>query len=340
MRRGRYLAGAVIIPILALELLIRLSGFDQVPLYSYDSTIGYVVKPNQEGSFLRRNDWAFNELSMAGRRPFQPSDQVDLLVIGDSVVYGGNLYAEHERLGSVLSGQTQWQVWSAAAGSWGLQNQLTYLMRHPQVARKVDAIVFVVNEGDFDAPSSWTSERSHPTHMPGLRLIYLLRKFGIFPDVRGVPAPVPPWRSLAASLKAWAAQQSVPVMFVYYPTKAEEEAGACGSDGVKRMLGYAGFKPSCLTDSPSWSKSLYRDDIHPSAEGNVELAQFIVTAVASDESLHASLSTAGLLSLSHVDRSRQPAYLSRAARVVSGPDATNIIRDGRPNDAPSASVPP
>jgi hypothetical protein len=52
---------------------------------------------------------------------------------------------------------TGWQVSPISAGSWALQNELTYMRQHPDILQKMDAVLILSNAGDFGEPSSWAS---------------------------------------------------------------------------------------------------------------------------------------------------------------------------------------
>ena len=174
-------AGTALIVFLFTELAVQLSGFVDVPIYHADNQIGYIPAPSQSGAFMRTHTWRFNELSM-GASSFKPDvSHFNLLLVGDSIVLGGNPLKEPERLGPQLQKLTHWQVWPISAGSWALQNELTYLRQHPDVLQKVDAVAFVSNGGDFDEPSSWASELTHPRSHPFPGLIYLAQKYLLSP---------------------------------------------------------------------------------------------------------------------------------------------------------------
>jgi|SRR5450830_1296185 len=123
------------------EIAVRALGAVDFPLYDADNTIGYIPKANQSGSFLNKNDWVFNDLHMGSGRQFAPSTKLDVLLVGDSIVLGGNPLRQSERLASQVEGGTDLAVWPISAGSWSLHNELTYLRQHTQVVRAVDAIV-------------------------------------------------------------------------------------------------------------------------------------------------------------------------------------------------------
>ena len=152
-----------------IEVGLRTSGIIDFPLYDANSIIGYIPKPSQNGSFLNKNVWQFNSLSM-GASEFKPTNTIDTLLIGDSVVLGGNPYRQEDRLAPQLQLETKLPIWPISAGSWGLRNELIYLKLHPEVVNSVDRFIFVLNSGDFDKASSWSCEITHPRSYPILAL--------------------------------------------------------------------------------------------------------------------------------------------------------------------------
>ncbi len=71
------------------SLALRLSGVVDFPVYDSDREIGYVLRPNQSGTFLQKNAQVVNDQSMSTTK-WAPNGSRDLLLIGDSVVLGGN----------------------------------------------------------------------------------------------------------------------------------------------------------------------------------------------------------------------------------------------------------
>jgi len=186
--------GGLVSLLLLGEVAIQFFGLVEGPVYQANNQIGYIPAPNQTGAFMRSHTWRFNEYSM-GAGPFIPdSKRFNLLLVGDSLVLGGNPLAEPERLGPQLAKLTGWQVWPISAGSWAMQNELTYMRQHPAILEKMDAVVIVSNSADFDVPSSWASELTHPLHHPFPGLIYLARKY-VFPPSR--PPQVKPEMQVA-----------------------------------------------------------------------------------------------------------------------------------------------
>jgi hypothetical protein len=265
----------------AAEWAVRASGMIDFPLYSADGTIGYIPLANQRGSYMGRNDWVVNELNM-GAEAFVPGPLGNVLLVGDSVVWGGNPYAKDERLGPQLQRRTAAKVWPIAAGSWGLQNEVTYLDLHPAVVAAVDTVVFVLNSGDFDQPSSWTCELSHPTQHPRVALWFLVRKYVLKEGCGTEPTAalrVPrrnPLEMFAAFVKRLPTQT---VLVLLYPNKEELADTALMEHRLEVFaapLRQAGANDVVLVGrSPSWRLEHYRDPVHPTPEGNAALAELI-----------------------------------------------------------------
>ena len=167
---------ALLVGGLAAEVGVRVAGLVDFPLYDADATIGYIPKANQRGSFLNKNDWVINEKHM-GAKTFVPDPAGNILLVGDSIVWGRNPYALPDRLGPRLQALVKGKVWPIAAGSWSLQNELAYLNANPDVVSKVDTIVFVLNSGDLGPPSSRNCSATHQRERPTLALVYLAKKY-------------------------------------------------------------------------------------------------------------------------------------------------------------------
>lgn len=207
------------------EAGLRLSGIADFPLYDADSVIGYIPKASQSGVFLRKNDWAFNTEHM-GAVEFSPTDAIDDLLVGDSVVLGGNPYKQNDRLGPRLSKILKEPVWPISAGSWSLRNELIYLRLHPEVVQGVDRIIFVLDSGDFEEASSWSCEETHPRTYPFLVSMYVFKKY----IYNWSPCGEVP-RYLKVSTGNWQLElhgfisseqvRGKPIFFILYPDKAE-----------------------------------------------------------------------------------------------------------------------
>jgi len=269
------------------EIAVRVSGISDFPIYSANSEIGYIPAPSQSGDFLRKNHWQFNSKSMGGPE-FTPSNSVDTLLIGDSVVLGGNPYKEEERLGPQLKGTLKHPVWPISAGSWSLRNELKYLKLHPEVTQAIDQFIFVSNNGDFDEASSWSCERTHPRSHPLWATLYVFKKYvwdweacGQIPS--NLAFPKGSWKPELREFLGSEEARNKPVIFVFYPDKEEAE-------GKKTLVGLESHSAEILTQGSAsnakiaifsvardarWKSTYYRDGIHPTVEGTRVLAEII-----------------------------------------------------------------
>jgi lysophospholipase L1-like esterase len=234
---------------------------------------------------MNSHDWRFNELSM-GSGPFKPDAlKFNLLLVGDSVVLGGNPLTESERLGPQLQKLTNWQVWPISAGSWALQNELSYVRSHSGILPKIDAIAFVLNSGDFDEPSSWASELTHPRTRPFPGLIFLVEKYALNTAPPAVPAALKvahrDWRT---DFRAVSAAFAKPVFVFLYPDQSEVR----DPQRMQRLLMTHASEIKEATRGTArvynvarqeWTLDNYRDGIHPSGKGNMTLAAIFKTDI-------------------------------------------------------------
>lgn len=277
-----------------IEVAVRVSGITDFPLYDVNAEIGYIPKPSQAGDFLRTNHWEFNSKSM-GAPEFTPSDAVDNLLIGDSIVAGGNPYRQEDKLGPQLSKVLQQPVWPISAGSWGLRNELTYLKLHPEVLEKSDRLIFVLNSGDFDIASSWSCEKTHPRTYPIWASLYVFRKYvWDWAECGNVP------KELLVAKGSWKPElrqflsrdqiRAKQVVFFLYPDRDE----LSGHKSLKDLEAHALEIINLSTVQVSifsigrdarWKPEFYKDGIHPSVEGIRVLAE-VIGAPTANATLH------------------------------------------------------
>jgi len=287
--------GGLVLLLGAGELVIRATGITDFPIYEADSEIGYALNPNQHGRFLNKNEWFVNQKQQCTTE-WIPSGKDDILLLGDSLVLGGNPLTQSDRLATRLQALIpESHVWPAAAGSWAVPNEVAYLNRYPEVARDAERLVWVLNSGDLDDGSVWKSEITHPRYHPWSSLLYVLEKYGQpkllgnpVPEAGGVPVD-PQIRPTSISLltqKLAELRRQRPdrhVTLVVYPTADELRHTSPHSEafyqrflGTVREIGVdAGVSVIEIRADPRWRPEFYRDGIHPNAAGNVVLARII-----------------------------------------------------------------
>lgn len=285
---------AIALLLVVAELLLRAIGMVDFPLYDVDARIGYIPKASQEGSFLWRNTWVFNELSMGTARHFD-SRAVgnDVLLVGDSIVLGGNTLPQDSKLAPRMEIDQSHHVWPIAAGSWALRNELQYLKDHPEVARSVGRLILVLNSADFGEASSWACELTHPRRRPSLALLYVAKKYVHDWAPCGAPPQelvVPPgdWRGELQDLVRKGLIRPADTTVILYPTRKEAGDHRLLAQALEsRMLelkSALGSKVRFISvgQDPRWTTNFYRDDIHPSVEGYGMLAKIIGAGLARD----------------------------------------------------------
>ena len=280
----------LVVAILFTEVLVRGLGFIDFPVYDANAQVGYIPAALQQGRFLNRNRWEFNSLHM-GTAEFTPSAALDVLLVGDSIVFGGNHYQYHDQLGPALQANLQrthpgGAVWPISAGSWALRNELAWLRTNPQVVAQVDQVMFVVNSGDFDEAISWSCEVTHPRKKPVVALWYLFNKYVFaFERCDRVPTElkVPPG-NLAAELTSFLKAYGDKTLFVLYPDREEALNAALAeirfASHIALLKSSGTDKIFQLAGNERLRASFYRDDIHPTPEGNRVLASILAGLIA------------------------------------------------------------
>jgi hypothetical protein len=154
----------IIVAVLALgiaaEILLRLVGAVDFPVYYVDDGIGYAIQPNQAGAFFRTHSWVFNDRSMGTAAMWDPTKRPNLLLIGNSIVMGGNPYQQPEKLGPLVQSELgdRVAVWPIAVGGWTEVNETVYLERNPDVASSAEFFVWIVLRGGLSQLSQWRGD--------------------------------------------------------------------------------------------------------------------------------------------------------------------------------------
>jgi hypothetical protein len=282
-------ATAFLLLLAAVELVLRYKRFDEFWIYQTDPEIGYILAPSQSGMLCGIVPWFTNERSMQNSSTYVPDPQKNILLVGDSLVWGGTpMWKPSERLGALLQADAggKYRIYPAAAGSWSVLNEITYINRQKDIWPSLRGIVIVSNNGDFWYRTEWSSELTHPRSRPWLVSLYLVEKkfFTHLP-----PDPTDPGydSSIKPSVKreetAWLESLDPEfrsrITFVWYPDKAEFEKRSAATASLVNEVKTLEMKYGCrfydVENDPRWKLSFYKDGIHPNLEGNKVLAQII-----------------------------------------------------------------
>lgn len=304
MKKNLILMTVLVVFGIAVEVAIRFQGVIDFPLYDTDDGIGYIPKPNQKGSYLNRFPWKVNEKNMTSG-PWAPNQKPDLLLIGDSIVWGGEEYRHEEKLGPQLQKSLpEWSVWAVGASSWSIQNEVEYLRRNSEVVEAVDQMVWILNSEDYGPKAGFFTDANTPRSRPWSASIYAIRKYLLPKDFKGwlrslvnqvqpppVRLPIDPAIPEAKLIEALdlCSSKGKPVLILAYPNRAEwisrQQSNGPTIEGYETFLArLESIRIPNVTifdgrHLQPWGEGDYRDDIHPTAEGNQRLAKILAQKI-------------------------------------------------------------
>lgn len=266
--------------VLLAELAFRLSGASGFPLFHKDAQ-GYRMMPLQQGAFLRRFGWRYDRHGMRDDRDLASLAGYSL-IIGDSVVEGGNRVDQSQTLIAQLRALTDQPVYAAACHGWSLGNELAVLQSLPQWDQ-AHRLIFVLNTGDFDTIETAPTQLSFPTRYPMLFTLWLVKR-KLYRDPRfgrllGWRAPQrfnsAVREAVLAEFSRALASFAGDVVLVRYPQRGEDPAD---EPYYGQLMVAAGSHRTTLLDLKSrdeWNEFCYLDHIHPNPRGIKVLAQCI-----------------------------------------------------------------
>jgi len=273
------------------ELLSRYAvGLGDPPLYIADSKIEYLNKPGTYSRFghsIHINQWSMRSPDFGVKKA--TSDELRVLIVGDSVVFGGAWMRDEETATAKLATKLEKAsgrpviVGNIAAGSWGPPNQLAYLERFGDFG--ADAIIVVWNSHDaWDVPTFSPLGLENPTEAPASALGELITRYGL-PRL-GPAAPPPPPQTAeradeslraARSILEFARTRHIPIAVVLHSTRPELNQTTVEGLEMFKQVAQSEDAPVYMTSAAlrtafGQGKDVYKDDIHPSPGGQTLMA--------------------------------------------------------------------
>jgi len=164
-----WLPGSFVFLIILGEIVLRFGlGLGNPPRVIPDEVMGYRFQENQN---LRRfgNRLIYNQYSQRSEAitPQKDPDTLRIMMIGDSVLNGGNRKDQTETISErwearIRENQPQVEVLNASANSWGIGNQLGYLNQYGLL--NSDVVVLQIGTHDLVQPTS--TDESLPDTTP------------------------------------------------------------------------------------------------------------------------------------------------------------------------------
>lgn len=299
-RGGLQVAIVALLTLLVLEVLLRIVGVNSLLLYEADPACGYRLQPRQTVQ-LRGNTIAINQWGVRDPRPLTspPSSGGRILVLGDSVTWGGVYVKQEELFTSVLESKlTSTEVVNAGVNGYSVAQMAAMYEAH-LTGLKPDTVILFAIPRDFTRPPLVTltgNSAAFPTERPALAIpvaASLLRHFAYnrspWEWLRPRPATVPanPGLSETDCLKenVDAVKQLEDVLkpkarlvVVLLPTAKEPERSPALSS-VRDALSGAGITFVNLGERVTSSPELFLDGVHLTVEGHRAVGEALVSIV-------------------------------------------------------------
>lgn len=278
------LLAVVVILILVAELVARFAlGFGTPPLSIADPHTEYRFQQNQD-VMRYHNRLFYNEYSMRSPPLSEVTAARRVLVLGDSVLNGGNR-TDHGELATTLASDDTRFFGNASAGSWGPANLLGWVERYGFIG--ADTVVLVLNSEDLhDLPSFEPLDRAtRPTEAPLSALTDM-----IFSEVlprlsfESAPPKVRDESSLQTGMQQIenlidrVAENGLRLCLVQHWQTEELADGPYPTSGQITEI-FAGRNVPTLSTAPAYTNGggdrLFRDTMHLNAEGQQVLAPLL-----------------------------------------------------------------
>lgn len=303
----KWLVLIILVLLIVGELVGRYGlGLGDPPLMMSHPDIEYMFRPNQQCSRFG-NEIRYNAYSMRSDQfPLHKSEPEELriMVLGDSIVNGGNRTDQHELSTEILKRRLEAQidrpivVGNISAGSWGPENLRAYVDQFGLF--EADVVIIVVNSADvvdvpvFDdivgvlanfpneKPTSALVEgatRYLPNYLPGfLRFGATAKEFTLADvDPKFLDGPFPSHDAMEQLLGA-ALRINATLMVIHHAASAEVQGeyeqgfGAFAAWARQNNVAFFETRQPYL-DAMDAGDSIYLDTIHLNPQGLAVLAQ-------------------------------------------------------------------
>jgi lysophospholipase L1-like esterase len=275
------------------EIYLRYAGYGSFPIYDVDNYIQYIPSANQHGRFRNRYAWFINNRHMGNILNWSPEIHPNLLLIGNSIVFGDKTFNYDDKLGPLLEKDLggRYTVWSVAGGSWTNVSEMIYLDCNADVLQSADTVIIEYGEDDLIAPAVWPGYYIYPDHKPWILTGYIFSRFVLFRlaqagflNLNLTPTGMPDkaqfqrFKELVASV----AKEHKIVIFLY-PTLKNLQDKSAWLKWIAPTEGLCSTTMAKCVDiaqEPAWNERAYTSDgVHPTVEGNKILASILANAI-------------------------------------------------------------
>lgn len=285
----KFFFGVITILFLA-EIIGRFYGLTSYPVFISDPDFEYISAPNQN-TMIYRNNFITNEYSQRSK-PIAKNDSIVILLMGDSVIYGGNQNDQNDISSTILENYLtdyflkRIRVLNISSKSWGPDNCAAYLKRYGTFHAK--QIILVVSSHDYH--DNMTFEKivginndSHPSKNYYFACQKLIEK-GVqylgFNKVKNVPkanlqfAGFNPGFDL---IKKISLDQNISFKVYLHKNENEIKTGKL-EPGGEEIRAYCSKNKIQLIEGNE-KLGMYLDDIHPNKIGHKFLATVLMPEI-------------------------------------------------------------
>ena len=298
-------AGVIALLTLAmLEGLLRIVGVASLVLYEADPQCGYRLQPRQSVR-LRGNTISINSWGVRDARPLLslPPSGRRILVLGDSVTWGGVYVNQEELFTSVLEAKlVDTEVVNAGVNGYSVAQMAALYDTRLRQLQPTTVVLFAIPRDFTRPPLVFLTGDSvaFPTERPALALPVaagLFRQFAYdrfrWEWLRPQPATLPPSpqpsaeSSLQDNVNAveelrTSLGQSARLLVVLFPTPVEP-AGSPALASVEQALSERGVEHVNLGDKTKLSPDCFLDGVHLTAEGHRRVGEALAALVKASE---------------------------------------------------------
>jgi predicted small lipoprotein YifL len=311
--------------IAAAELLLRFGvGFGEPPLAEIDPEIEYMLAADKTyrrfGNLISINAHRMRAPEFPARKS---TDEWRIMLIGDSVVYGGHHISQDETIAARLAESLRRKyagcailVGAIAASSWGPVNELAFIRRYGLFDAD-DAVIIASSHDLYDVPTFRNDLIPYRLRPPFGALddaaeatLQRLRARFFPPRTEAAPADVRKAQSLAALADLFdeIAASGAKGIFYFHPTTGEVRSPDRAGRSIEAFFEIAGKKGvSTINPIQAYRRAgdagrpVNADGIHPDPEGAALIAGIIASALSPPSGLSCA-ATSGAASLLHVEK--------------------------------------
>jgi hypothetical protein len=280
--------------LVVLEVILRLIGFGNYPIYYKSDVYEYAFVPNQS---LKRfgNSFFINEMGMRSSE-IKPGEKL-VLGFGDSVLNGGVALSQEELASSKIDSAIarefhNMRFTNTSAGSWGVSNAYQWM-----VDKKIEdpkAIVLVFSSHDYDDKMEFQDVVREISFYPESQPLFAITDalewvysryfekidWSELNHTRDYSDDNSEFDGAWLEFIEFTNARSIPLIIYHHPDKSEALNGKWNTKGSKleNLLISRGVE-TISGLNVNMEEADYRDDIHPSAKGQSKIARAIITVL-------------------------------------------------------------